>query len=127
MAIKFLQDYSTKAHPPEHFTLGQLVKDRDEASEGHFVSRGYAAYLVNGKLIDRFGKEVADPKPEKAEKVTEAPDYERDKLGELDLSKATKPQLLAIAKHEEVELLKGDDTTVKDLRDLIEAKRKPAE
>jgi len=66
MAIQFLQDYTTKAKPPEAFTLGQKVEGRDEASEAHFVNRGYAAYVVDGKLVDRFGREVPTPKAAKA-------------------------------------------------------------
>lgn len=120
MAIKFLQDYSTKAHPPEHFALGQVVSGREEASEGHFVSRGYAAFLVDGKLIDRFGKEVADPASAKAEKAVTPP---TDDLSKIDVARANKAQLLAIAGHEGVELPEGDETTVKELRALIAAKR----
>ncbi|QEH80836.1 hypothetical protein EIK56_22995 [Sphingomonas sp. C8-2] len=127
MTIQFLQDYETKAIPPEAFTLGQVVEDRDAASEAHFVNRGYAAYLVNGKLIDRFGKEVEQPRSadDEADEGEGGDDlyYERDQLGEIDVSKANKPQLLAIAKHEEVELPKGDATSVKDLREAILAKR----
>lgn len=115
MAIKFLQDYTTKAHPPEAFEFGQVVEDRDEASEAHFVNRGYAAYVKGGKLIDRFGKEVTLP-----EAIGEALGHE----GEIDIARANKTQLLEIAKQEGVTLPKGDDSTVKELRAAIEAARK---
>lgn len=126
MAIKFLQDYVTKATPPEAFKLGQVVKDRGEASEERFVIRGIAAHLRDGKLFNAKGEQIEDPAPTRTEKVEETPDYDRDKLGELDIAKATKPQLLVIAKHEEVPLPAGDDTSVPDLRKAIAAKRKPA-
>jgi hypothetical protein len=121
MAIKFLQNYETKATPSEAFTLGQVVEDRGDASEARFVNRGIAAFLIDGKLFNAKGDEVEDPSPEPDE-----PDYERDKLGELDLAKAKKAQLLVIARHEDVELPEGDKHTVAELRERIEAKRKPA-
>lgn len=49
--IEFLQDYTTEALPPEHFTKGQQVT-RSEDSERYFVGRGLAGYLVDGKLVD---------------------------------------------------------------------------
>lgn len=59
MAIKFLREYETKAHPPEVFTAGQLVKDRDEASERHFVLRRIAAFDDGkGNLTDIDGNPV---------------------------------------------------------------------
>lgn len=126
MTILFLQDYSTKSQPPEVFTLGQKVDDRDEASEAHFVNRGYAAYLRGGKLIDRFGKEIADPTPKKPVKADAAPDYVKDKLDKIALDKATEAQLRVIAEHEKAELPKGADSTVAELIEVIQAKRKPA-
>lgn len=120
MAIQFLQDYATKATPPEAFVLGQVVEGRDEASEGHFVNRGYAAYLVDGKLIDRFGKEVAEPAP-----ASTADDGGQGGMEpEVDINRANKAQLMAIAQAEEVPLPKGDETTVKELRAAIEEHRK---
>ena len=73
MAIKFLMEYQTKSNPPEVFTAGQLVKDRDEASERHFVVRRLAAYSDSkGNLTDIDGNPVeyvepadADDKPAK--------------------------------------------------------------
>ncbi|WP_423606140.1 hypothetical protein [Sphingomonas sp. MS122] len=50
-------------------------------------------------------------------------DYERDKLGELDLTNAQPGALLAIAKHEGAELKKGDKTTPADLVKAIVARR----
>lgn len=64
MAIKFLREYETKAHPPEVFTAGQQVKDRDEASERHFVLRRIAAYDDGkGNLTDIDGNPVAYVEP----------------------------------------------------------------
>lgn len=120
MTIQFLQDYATKAIPPEVFALGQVVDGRDAASEGHFVNRGYAAYLIDGKLIDRFGKEVAEPTPASA-----VDDDDRGAVEpEVDINRANKAQLMAIAQEEEVPLPKGDETTVKELRAAIEEHRK---
>ncbi|WP_230769527.1 hypothetical protein [Sphingomonas sp. Leaf4] len=50
--IKFLQDYRTKAVPPEAFEDGQEV-ERSSESERYFVGLGVAAYLVDGKLYDQ--------------------------------------------------------------------------
>lgn len=49
--IEFLQDYTTEALPPEHFSKGEQVS-RSEESERYFVGRGLAGYLVDGKLVD---------------------------------------------------------------------------
>lgn len=49
--IEFLQDYTTEALPPESFKKGQRV-ERSAGSEGYFVGRGLAGYVVGGKLID---------------------------------------------------------------------------
>ncbi|MBD3762461.1 hypothetical protein [Rhizorhabdus sp.] len=126
MAIKFLQNYETKATPSEKFTLGQVVKDRDEASETRFVIRGIAAFLRDGKLFNAKGDQIEDPAPSKPEKAEKAPDYTKDKLGQLALDKATEAQLRVIAEHEKAELPKGPDSTVEELIAAIEAKRKPA-
>jgi len=48
--IEFLQDYTTKALPPEVFTDGQQV-ERSPESELYFVRLGVAGYLVDGKLV----------------------------------------------------------------------------
>ncbi|QPI73927.1 hypothetical protein [Sphingobium sp. Cam5-1] len=65
MPIKFLRDYETKSHPAEVFTAGQLVKDRDEASERHFVIRRAAAYVdAKGNLTDIDGNPVEYVEPE---------------------------------------------------------------
>ncbi len=50
-------------------------------------------------------------------------DYERDKLKDLPLDGATPAALLAIAKHEGAELVKGDKTSAADLTKAIVAKR----
>lgn len=63
MTIKFLQDYSVGT-PPESFTAGQVLKNRDAASEGHFVRRGVAGYLAaDGTLTDYDGRVIDQPKP----------------------------------------------------------------
>ena len=59
MAIKFLKDYSVGS-PAEQFTAGQVVDNRDEASEAHFVRRGVAAYLRDKKLYDFDGNELEE-------------------------------------------------------------------
>lgn len=53
-------------------------------------------------------------------------DYETDKLGEIDLKKASKDQLLVIAAYEQAEVPQGDAATMPELVKAIEAKRKPA-
>lgn len=50
--IEFIQDYVTKALPPESFTDGQQV-ERSAESELYFVRLGVAGYLVDGKLVDQ--------------------------------------------------------------------------
>lgn len=69
MTIKFLTDYSVGT-PPENFKAGQVLKNRDHASEAHFVRRKVAAYMAaDGSLTDFDGLPVADtvtgPKPVK--------------------------------------------------------------
>lgn len=74
MTIKFLKDYETKATPPEVFTAGQLVKDREEASERHFVVRRAAAFVdskgnltdIDGNPVEYVEPETVDNKPAKA-------------------------------------------------------------
>ncbi len=50
--IEFIQDYVTKALPPESFTDGQQV-ERSAESELYFVRLGVAGYLVDGQLVDQ--------------------------------------------------------------------------
>jgi hypothetical protein len=50
--IEFIQNYVTKALPPESFTDGQQV-ERSAESELYFVRLGVAGYLVDGKLLDQ--------------------------------------------------------------------------
>lgn len=49
--IKFLQDYRTKAIPPEAFEAGQEI-ERSADSERYFVGLGVAGYLIGGNLVD---------------------------------------------------------------------------
>jgi hypothetical protein len=56
--IQFLQDYTTEAVPPEHFEKGQQI-ERSAGSEGYFVGRGLAGYLVDGKLVDADYQPIA--------------------------------------------------------------------
>jgi hypothetical protein len=51
--IEFIQDYVTKALPPESFTDGQQVSDRSAESELYFVRLGVAGYVVDDKLVDQ--------------------------------------------------------------------------
>lgn len=68
MTIKFLKPYETKATPPEVFTAGQVVKDRAEASERHFVVRRIAAFVDSkGNLTDIDGNPVEYVEPQEVE------------------------------------------------------------
>lgn len=49
--IKFLQDYTTKALPPEVFAADQEV-ERSPESELYFVRLGVAGFVVDGKVVD---------------------------------------------------------------------------
>ena len=51
--IEFIQDYVTKALPPESFTDGQQVSDRSPESELYFVRLGVAGFVIDGKLVDQ--------------------------------------------------------------------------
>lgn len=51
--IEFIQDYVTKALPPESFTDGQQVSDRSAESELYFVRLGVAGFVIDGKLVDQ--------------------------------------------------------------------------
>jgi hypothetical protein len=68
-------------------------------------------------------KVLGDKPPVAAKSV---PDYERDGLKTVDLSKASKDQLVVIAAAEGAEAPKGDGHTEAELRKAIEAKRKAA-
>lgn len=48
--IRFIQDYTTKALPPEHFERDQEVS-RSPESELYFVQLGVAGFLVDGVLV----------------------------------------------------------------------------
>ncbi|WP_294353330.1 hypothetical protein [uncultured Sphingomonas sp.] len=50
--IEFLQDYQTRALPPETFKRGEQVK-RSEDSEQYFVRLGVAGFVTNGGLVDQ--------------------------------------------------------------------------
>lgn len=102
--IKFLRSYSTKGVPPEHFTAGQEVTDRSEASERHFVVRGVAAFMdADGNLTDADHRPVVfvAPSPEAIEAaggVEEGEILTMDALlGELDASRALVTDLTAKA------------------------------
>lgn len=49
--IKFLQDYTTKALPPEVFAADQEV-ERSPESELYFVRLGVAGFVVDGVVVD---------------------------------------------------------------------------
>lgn len=66
--IEFLQDYETKAIPPETFELGQQVK-RSEASELYFVRLGVAGYVTENGLVDEDYRPIV-PASTVAEVVT---------------------------------------------------------
>lgn len=51
--IEFIQDYTTKAIPPEVFTDGQQVTDRSAESELYFVRLGVAGFVHEGNLVDQ--------------------------------------------------------------------------
>lgn len=68
MTIRFLKDH-TVGQPAETFAHGEVVADRGDASEAHFVRRGIAAYQdAEGNLTDIDGNPVVFA--EKAEVVT---------------------------------------------------------
>ena len=50
--IEFIQNYVTKALPPESFEDGEQV-ERSPESELYFVRLGVAGYLIDGKLVDQ--------------------------------------------------------------------------
>jgi hypothetical protein len=56
--IKFLQNYTTTALPPERFEQDQEVSGRSEESELYFVRLGVAGYVVDGVLVDQDYKPI---------------------------------------------------------------------
>ena len=50
--IEFIQDYVTKALPPESFKDGEQV-ERSTESELYFVRLGVAGYVHDGKVVDQ--------------------------------------------------------------------------
>lgn len=52
MTIRFIQDYATRAIPPEVFAAGDEVT-RSDASELYFVQRGVAGYVTDAGLVDQ--------------------------------------------------------------------------
>lgn len=50
--IEFIQDYVTKAFPPETFEDGDRV-ERSTESELYFVRLGVAGYVIDDKLLDQ--------------------------------------------------------------------------
>lgn len=66
--IEFLQDYETKALPPEVFKKGERP-ERSSESELYFVQLGVAAYVVDGRLVDMDYRPIVET-PSVAEVVT---------------------------------------------------------
>ncbi|MFN3675801.1 MAG: hypothetical protein ACK4TC_07450 [Sphingomonas pseudosanguinis] len=58
--IEFLQDYKTKAIPPEVFELGQQVKRSDD-SELYFVRLGVAGYVTENGLVGEDYRPIVPP------------------------------------------------------------------
>ena len=58
--IEFLQDYETKAIPPEFFELGQQVKRSDD-SELYFVRLGVAGYVTENGLVGEDYRPIVPP------------------------------------------------------------------
>ena len=55
--IRFIQDYTTKALPPETFKADQEV-ERSAESEAYFVRLGAAGYVHDGVLVDQDYKPI---------------------------------------------------------------------
>ena len=100
---------------------------------GTAVIAGAVRYPTEGTIPVRDEEEAArlidmglaiEP-DEEGEADEEGPDYERDGLADLDLKKADKDQLLAIAEHEKA-MVSQDNPTKADLIKAIEAKRSAA-
>lgn len=91
MAIKFLTDHVVEGPPREGFKAGQVVKDRDDASELHFVRRGVAAYYdeKSKALTNHEGRRV--PEKPQAERLVVANnrDGEAGRAGEVLLADQT--------------------------------------
>lgn len=58
--IEFLQDYETKAIPPEFFELGQQVKRSDD-SELYFVRLGVAGYVTENGTVGEDYRPIVSP------------------------------------------------------------------
>lgn len=58
--IKFLQDYTTKAIPPEVFKTDQEV-ERSPESELYFVRLGVAGFLVDGEVLNEDYQPIVRP------------------------------------------------------------------
>lgn len=67
--IEFLQDYVTKAAPPEVFAKGQQVT-RSPESELYFVGRGLAGYVIDGQLVDQDYQPIVVAQPEASDAAT---------------------------------------------------------
>jgi hypothetical protein len=120
MAIKFLRAHIVNGPPKLTFEGGQVVKDRDDASELHFVRRGHAAYLdeKTGKLTDQDGNDVVDPFPKaKAGKAVTADDGD-------GLDKLTGAKLTKVVKDENITVAEGADDAA--MRTAIRAHRQAA-
>jgi hypothetical protein len=90
MAIKFLTDHTVDGPPKEEFKSGQVVKDRSEASEMHFVRRGVAAFVgARGELTDHEGRGVGEPVTAIVVDVHNNRDGEVGRAGEVALEDGT--------------------------------------
>lgn len=58
--LKFLQDYTTKAIPPEVFKVDQEV-ERSPESELYFVRLGVAGFLVDGVVLNEDYQPIVRP------------------------------------------------------------------
>jgi hypothetical protein len=82
MTIKFLMAHSVAGvFPPVSYSVGQIVEGLSTESEGHFVNRGSAAYVIDDKLYNADGKEVAEPKLVTTEVVTVADNRDEPENG----------------------------------------------
>ncbi|MBB3940700.1 hypothetical protein GGR39_002357 [Novosphingobium fluoreni] len=100
---------------------------------GTTVIAGAVRYATEGPILVRndeeadrlveLGLAVEHDEDIGANDTDEGPDYERDNLGELDLKKADKNQLLVIAAYEKADVPQGDAATKADLVKAIEVKR----
>lgn len=67
--IEFLQNYKTKAIPPEVFKKGDRP-DRSPESEMYFVQLGVAGYVVDGNLVDADYRPIVVAAAEPSDAVT---------------------------------------------------------